>query len=470
MGNQDISLTAHLMRRAGFGATRAELEAKVEQGYDATVEELLDTDAPTGLEHDLLWRYHTDHSTGNGMGGMTANWLYRMINSKTPLQEKVSLFWHGVFATGYAKLAQGRPLMDQHRMFREHGMGSLRSLLVQLSKDPSMIIWLDNHDNHKGATNENYARELLELFSMGVGNYSDEDVKVCARAFTGWTVANTEYMDIRAVNDSLWPYGRLNPHYEYRTDDHDDEEITFLGHTGHFSGEDVIDIICQQPATGRFIARQLYSFFVADEPPVPQWPYMEPQDPAAIDMLTKVYFDSGYDIRSMLRALFKSDFFRARESWYSKIKSPADLVAGTLRLTGEFQRPHPKLQTASSTMILMGQTLGNPPSVEGWHEGVEWVDTGNLVTRVNFASSTFGDPGKPGIKDMIVSLEADSEAMASPAHMVQGCLDQMGAVEVSDETRTALVDHASKLVGQAGEDQVAEMLRLVTSTPEFQRA
>ena len=148
------------------------------------------------------------------MAGMTANWLYRMINSRTPLQEKVTLFWHGVFATGYAKLAQGKVLMDQHRMFREYGMGSLRPLLVELSKDPSMILWLDNHDNHSGAINENYARELLELFSMGVGNYSEEDIKECARAFTGWTVGNIEYMQMRAVNDYLWPYGRLNLHFE----------------------------------------------------------------------------------------------------------------------------------------------------------------------------------------------------------------------------------------------------------------
>ena len=139
--------------------------------------------------------------------------------------EKVALFWHGVFATGYSKLAQGKVLMDQIEMFRRHGFGDLRTLLVELSRDPSMIIWLDNNDNHNGAINENYGRELLELFSMGVGNYTEDDVKEASRAFTGWTVGNTEYMKLKADNDSLWPYGRLNLHFEFRDYDHDEGEI-----------------------------------------------------------------------------------------------------------------------------------------------------------------------------------------------------------------------------------------------------
>ena len=133
-----------------------------------------------------------------------------------------------------------------------------------------MIIWLDNQDNHKGAINENYGRELLELFSMGVGNYTEEDIKECARAFTGWTIANRQYMEMRSQRDSDWPYGRISWHFEFHPEDHDYDEKTFLGETGNFNGEDIVDIICKQPATARFIARHLYSFFVADEPPVPR--------------------------------------------------------------------------------------------------------------------------------------------------------------------------------------------------------
>ena len=270
---------AHLMRRAGFGASHDELALYADEGYDATVDRLLDPDVDDGIQQDMLRRYHPDHSGGLGAAGMASYWLHRMVNTRKPLQEKVTLFWHHVFATGYAKVAQGRVLMDQAEMFRQLGFGSLKTLLIELSRDPSMIFWLDNEENHKGAINENFGRELLELFSMGVGNYSEDDIKAAARAFTGWTVSNTKYMKMRADNDSLWPYGRLNLHFEFDEDDHDDGELTFLDETGVFNGEDIVDIICRQSATARFISRHMYNFFVADEPPVPQWPYREPRDP-----------------------------------------------------------------------------------------------------------------------------------------------------------------------------------------------
>ena len=476
MSSGDIALMAHLMRRAGFGADYGELEARAAKGYEATVEELLDPESPVGVQDDILRRYHPDHAGMIGMAGPAAYWLTRMISSKAPLQEKMALFWHSVFATGYAKLAQGKVLMDQIRMFRNRGMGSLQTLLVELSRDPSMIMWLDNYDNHKGAINENYGRELLELFSMGVGNYSEQDIQECARAFTGWTVANTEYMEMRVRNDSLWPFGRLNLHFEYRSDDHDDGEVSFLGETGRLSGEQVVEIICQQPATARFISRHLYNFFVADEPPVPQWPFTPPRDPAAIDALSEAYFTSGYDLRSMLRVLFTSDFFRSEDCRFAKVKSPAEVVVGVLRLTGEFTEPHPQVQAMAGEMSVMGQTLVNPPSVEGWHAGTEWIDTGTLVERVNFAAERLGDLSKPGVQAMIGRLMADSGGVVSPERLVQDCLELMGAIRVSDDTRSALLGFASKggdLEGNASEPntqrRVADMLQLVASTPEFQR-
>ena len=469
---------AHLMRRAGFGADLPELEARATVGYESTVAELLSAEASPDIPDDLLRRYHPDHSGMIGMAGAASYWLFRMVNSNAPLQDKMALFWHGVLATGYSKLTQGKILMDQIRMFRHLGMGSFRTLLVELSRDPAMVIWLDNQDNHKGAINENYGRELLELFSMGVGNYTEQDVKECARAFTGWTVANTRYVEMKALRDSLWPYGRTALRFEYRPEDHDDGEKVFLGERGRFGGEDIIDIICRQPATGRFIARHLYSFFVADEPPVPQWPYEQPRDPEAIETLSQAYFDSHYDIRAMLSVLLNSGFFRSEDSWYARVKSPAELVAGVLRLTGEFRSPDPGIQANATQLTYMGQTLVNPPSVEGWHQGVEWIDTGTEVERINFASERLGDVSKPGVRAMIGRLLANTGDVVSPAGLVQGCLNQMGAVRVSEETRSALVGFAEQggdLDADAGEDdghavtRVAEMLRMVAATPEFQR-
>ena len=480
MANKDIQLIAHLMRRAGFGASRDELEAYAAKGYDAVVEELLHPASSQSMSEDLIRRYHQEQSGMIGPNGPAANWLYYMITTNDPLKEKMALFWHGIFATAYPKLAQGLVLKNQIRMFRRYGKGNFRTLLVELSKDPAMILWLDNHDNHSGAINENYGRELLELFSLGVGNYTEQDIKECARAFTGWTIGNTEYMDLRARRDSVWPYCRIPWYFEYHPEDHDDGEKEFLGQRGRFNGEDIVDIICQQQATARFLSRHMYHFFVADEPPVPQWPYKPPRDPEAIEVLSQAYFDSNYDITSMLRVMFNSGFFQSESSWYEKVKSPAELVAGVLRLTGEFERPRREIFDRSRQMVFMGQQLNSPPSVEGWHQGTEWVDTGTLVERINFAAEQLGDLSKPGTEAMIEKIISDNETgSVSVERLIDSCLEHLGAISVSEVTRTALVGFASKggelqlgteRSGESARQRVAEILQLVAATPEFQRS
>ena len=475
--SNEHQLIAHLLRRAGFGANRQQLDAYAAKGYQATVDELLDFAEPHSMADDLIRRYHPDQSAGFESGGAGSSWLYRLVSTNDPLREKMTLFWHGIFATGYAKVTVGKVLTDQIRMFRNLGMGSFKSLLLQLSKNPAMIIWLDNVDNHNGAINENYGRELLELFSLGVGNYTEEDVKEASRAFTGWTVANTEYTKQLAVRNSIWPYGKIAWRYEYHGEDHDDGEKTFLGETGRFNGEDILDIICRQPATARFIARHMYHFFVADEPPVPQWPYESPRDPEAIEMLAQAYFDSDYDIRSMLRVLFNSDFFQSEERRYGKVKSPVELVTGVIRLTEEFDGPSIEIGDRNSQMSFMGQQLLNPPSVEGWHQGVEWIETGSLIERLNFAAQQLGDLEKPGVKSMVRNILQDESGPISAERLVDKCLDQLGAIEVSPDTKSALVRFASnqsfesKSADSSGENQqnVSDLLRLVASVPEFQR-
>ncbi|PKB72763.1 MAG: hypothetical protein BZY75_05300 [SAR202 cluster bacterium Io17-Chloro-G7] len=483
MGNGDIELIAHLMRRAGFGATRDQLDAYAAKGYEQTVEELLDPGEERWMGDDLIRRFHPELSGMMGPWASGENWLYRMATTSAPLQEKMTLFWHGIFATGYPKVIHGKALSDQIRMFRRHGMGGFRDLLVELSRDPAMIIWLDNHDNHKGSINENFGRELLELFSMGVGSYSEEDIKECARAFTGWSIGNLEYMELRSQRDSDWPYGRISWHFEYNTEDHDDGEKVFLGQRGRFNGDDIINIICQQEATARFIARHMYSYFVADEAAVPEWPYTSPVDPEAIDLLTQAYFDNDYDVRSMLRALFNSDFFKSQSSRYTKVKSPVELVAGVLRLTGEFARPRREILERYMQTVYMGQWLNNPPSVEGWHQGTAWLDTGTLVERVNFATQQVGDTNRPGVRAMVdritSSIKSNDRNAISPESLVDACLDQVGAMTVSDDTRRVLVDFAAiggelrlgsgSLDGNA-QHRIAEVLQMVASTHEFQRA
>ena len=312
MVEADLALIAHLMRRAGFGATREELESYVAQGYEATVEDLLHPEsAPGGIEdEDLIRRYSPQRHSVTGLPDAQAEWVYRMINTKRPLEEKIALFWHGIFATGDLKLDHPRTILNQIDMFRRFGLGSFLTLLLQLARDPAMIFWLDNKDNHGDAVNENFGREILELFSLGVGNYTEADVRECSRAFTGWTIRNAKMHTVIEELNSFWPYARLEWQFEYNDDDHDHGDKTFLGHTGNFNGEDIIDIICQQPANARFMARHLYNFFVADEPQVPAWSTVAPREPEAVQMLADAYFEHRYDMRSVLRVLFNSDFFK----------------------------------------------------------------------------------------------------------------------------------------------------------------
>ena len=270
------------------------------------------------------------------------------------------LFWHQVFATGQSKIDNWHELINQADMLREKGMGNYRDLLVALAKNPAMIYWLDNCDNHGHAVNENWGRELLELFSLGVGmdghpNYTETDVREASRAFTGWTIAQPP----RGY------YNRWDWEFEYLEEDHDDGEKTFLGHTGNFDGEDIIDIIVQQPSCHRFIARHLYNFFVADEAQVPAWMTTPPRDPEAVDTIARAFADSHYDMRSTLRVLFLSDFFK--NARFAKIKSPAEVVVGLMRLAGGFEFPGPGIGNLSKNPTYMGQELLNPPSVEGWH-------------------------------------------------------------------------------------------------------
>ena len=458
---------AHLLRRAGFGATRDELDTYVSQGYEATVEQLLHPEVSPVMEEDLLRRYHIDQNSLMLIESSQAYWLYRIINTNRPLEEKMALFWHGLFATAYGKLNHAKAVVNQTNTFRRCGLGDFRTLLLELSRDPAMIFWLDNKDNHKDAPNENYGRELLELFSMGIGNYTEDDVKACARAFTGWTIANADYMSVRASRDSIWPHGRLDWQFVYLPEDHDGSEKTFLGHTGPFNGEDVIDIICQQPATAWFVASRLYGFFVSDTP-----------DEESIQILADKFAETNGDIREVMRALFLSEFFKGESARLAKVKSPTELVAGTARLAGSYQFPEWGIVNLAMDVSFMGQEILNPPTVEGWHTGREWIDTGNLVERVNSAALEMGDLARPGVQTVLQKVRSLGGPL-TPEEFVNACLDAIGQFDVTDATRASLVAHASVdgnlEFGERGsadcsEQRVAELLQLIVATREYQLA
>ncbi len=464
MDDHDIGLMAHLMRRAGFGAQYDELEARAAKGYNATVEELLNPQENThGMDLDLAERCFLEWN--HFIRCVPEYIAWRMINSQNQLEEKMVLFWHGILCTADSKTQSYVTSQAELDMLRRKGMGNFRDLLIEISKDPAMIYFLDNCLSHKEAINENYGRELLELFSMGVGmdgqfNYTEDDVKECARAFTGWTIAN---------NIPGQPYGRYPSQFVYNPVDHDEGDKTFLGHTGNFNGEDAIDIIARQPATARFISRHMYNFFVADEAQVPAWMDTPPRDTETIKMLEDEYFRSGYDIKSMLRVLFDSDVFK--NARFSRIKGPIETVVGTLRLVGDWNTPKPGFEVLFDEMKHMGQEILNPPSVEGWHTGKEWIDGGTLVRRINFIADYVADVTQPGIQNIVQKLSAEGPTI-SPVGLVDGCLRLLGCYELEPETRQMLISQAEKsgdlpTGSQAFPGQVTQVLQMIVATKEY---
>jgi hypothetical protein len=463
----DIALIAHLMRRAGFGAGRDELEARAAKGYDATVEELLHPEAKPPVDHYTLLRHQPSALLPGGVPPMgNVNYMYYLVTTQRPLEEKMALFWHHVLATGNSKVDNYDQILEQIDLFRHHGMGNYRELLLKVAKNPSMIFWLDNNQNHGTEVNENWGRELLELFSLGAGNYTEVDVREASRAFTGWGF-ETKLPRL--------PYGRFPWKFQYRPEDHDEGEKTFLGHTGNFNGEDIINIVVEQPACAKFICRHLYNFFVADEPQVPAWSLEPPRDPAAIDTLMKAFRENKYEMKPVLRTLFTSDFFK--NARYKHLKSPAEVVVGTLRQMGGYEIAKPGYGELSMQPGYMGQDLLNPPSVEGWHTGQEWINSGSLMARINFVAEQVGNTSAPGVQSIIKRLRA--MGVLAPEQMVDTCLDLLGPIEVGPDTKKELLDQAKEwgeirwdtdADARTATKRTGELLQLIVATREYQFA
>jgi len=401
---------AHLIERAGFGATPEEIARVAAMTPELAVNRLvnyetIDASALKPFDESGIWDPGMDpfppsraeavrraREHGEGLGekvlapgtqrrlqpvvdkffySLTANnietqrlglwWANRMIASPRPLEEKLTLFWHGHFATGQNKVRDYRMMLQQNRMLRANASGTLRDLLVGILKDPGMLVYLDNGENVKSHPNENFGRELLELFSMGVGNYSERDVREAARAFTGWT------------NDVLT--------YKFDTEQHDFGEKTFLGRTGPLNGEDIIDTILAQPVTGEYMAGKLYRYFVRDE--------------ISSDVkadLGRSFRASGYQIKPLMRRMLLSKDFYSTPSVATQIKSPVHLVVSTYKKMG--LREIPTIPDFGRMTGGLGQTLFEPPNVAGWAGGRTWITPATLLQRGNL----FRDVMFPDVK------------------------------------------------------------------------
>ncbi len=373
----------HLLRRAGFGPSEAELASYEPLGFEGSVERLVaGLAAPPPADPPGLNPYLP--------GATNAAWLERMRASETPLAEKLALFWHGHFATSVRKVEDPKLMWQQMRTFRSLGAGKFRDLVAAVSRDPAMIRWLDGNSNRKGAPNENYARELMELFTIGRGSYTETEVREAARAFTGW--------------------GAEVSGFTFRREYHDDGAKTVLGQTGAFDGDDVVRVVTSRPECARFVSRKLLVYFSHPEP-------TDAEVAAAASVFTK----TDGKISDVLRHILLAPAFRSEAAYRALVKSPAEFVVGAVKVAGLSSMPAWSVDATGR----MGQTLFAPPTVKGWDGGRAWLAAGALLERIRFAERLSRDVRDV---DRTMALAFDGGA---PAEIASVLGETEGAARVS---------------------------------------
>jgi uncharacterized protein (DUF1800 family) len=380
--NYSFEDAAHLLRRAGFGGTTEEIKKVQSLGPELAVEQLLafsDNDQTGDNPHDIEKTFH-DYLEVNGgkIGGVHGAttltlqgwWLHKMINTNQPLKEKIVLFWHGHFATGLDKVRNAFELQQQNEVFRRMGTGKFDVLTLQVAKDPAMLRFLDNGDNVKAHPNENFARELMELFTMGVhGGYSEKDVQESARAFTGWTSKGGGNKDAQDYKSSQFNFVPKN---------HDTGVKTFLGQNSNFDGADIVRIVTHHPSSAKFITEKIWRYFVSEE--LPENTHKD---------LIQVWTSSKLDIRELLRTIFNSEEFYAPQNRNNLIKSPLEYVVGSLRSVKAKLLPQQEL-TLVNLLGSQAQIPFYPPNVKGWDGGLEWIADTTLLNRIQFIGTISG--------------------------------------------------------------------------------
>ena len=461
MIDQNYKDTAHLLRRAGFGADPATIQAAAQAGLAATTDALLHPErTPENLDDNALLNRLAGLLPVPKNGGIPTQavkmwWVHRMVASPRPLVEKMTLFWHGHF-TSKDGGAQGELLYNQNQLFRQNVLGNFRTLALAVSRDPEMLRYLNGNQNYKAHPNENYARELMELFTCGIGYYTEDDVKAAARAFSGWNLRGGEFF--------------------FNVRQHDNDPKTFMDKTGNWNGDDIVDILVAHPATAQRLCTQLWAYFAYPNP-----------EPEVLNALVKTYFASGYDIRVVLDVIFRSHAFYSDKARFAVIKSPAQYVIGTVKMLGLDKavelalsdvtpandmaatqsaqaapvapgQPAPVLAAPAVTpqmaagrriailaglpaaMRSMGQDLFAPPTVKGWDGGTAWINTSTLMNRVSFANTIslsrvlFGGQSAR-LTDYV------RQNNLTPESWVDFLTETLGPLPLTPATRQALIDY-----------------------------
>lgn len=370
----DENRVKHLLNRFGLGASVEDLEYYGARGWESAIERLIHDDRE---EVDVALPSSFFDGTLPGLRRMSqlqGHWYRRLIVTRRPLQHRMLLFWHDHFATGSSKVRQAQVMMQHMDTLFESSLKPFREILDAVSKDPAMLIWLDSQDNKKGTPNENFSRELMELFTMGVDNgYTEMDVREVARSFTGWTFNQSRSRRTRGVS------------FSFNADDHDDGQKVILKSEGRFGGEDVLDILCMQEETPQFLVQKFWEYFAYENP-----------ESELVERLSKGFRSNGLSITWLLKAIMFSDEFYSAKAVGTKVKSPVDFCVSTARMIGVQRRERVNtdrpeafgslLKVATSEM---GMELLEPPDVAGWPSGLGWISAATMVKRINWAALLF---------------------------------------------------------------------------------
>jgi uncharacterized protein (DUF1800 family) len=474
---------AHLLNRAGFGGSPGDVHNLRLMGPDHAVSWLVDyeripddTPAPdftqsitpqsiaqsiaiikaAGLDTQRVLRSMQNGEQNKQIAELRYWWMRRMALGPRPFQEKMTLFWHGHFATSFEKVRMPYFLWEQNETLRQNATGTFPLLLTAVAEDPAMLDYLDGSRSHKNKPNENFAREVMELFTLGEGNYTEQDIQQLAKAFTGWGLAK----------DGL--------HYEYHRGDHDPGPKTIFGQTGNYTGEDALQLICNQPACAPFLVSKIWRYFVQDQPP-----------PAVIKALSDDFAAHGMDVKRLMRTIFRSQEFYAPEVIRAQIKSPVQWLIAT---THQLESPLPTEPMTLVMLLQLGQELFQPPNVKGWDGGVAWITTNSLFDRYNFAAALVEGQRVPlpslvgQMRGFNNSLEDDGLLQIGPPPVMP--LFTAADLATPDAFLTALqarflngalnplrIAKMQEFIQQhmpLQEPAVRESIRLLMSTPEYQ--
>jgi uncharacterized protein (DUF1800 family) len=470
----NFTTAAHLLNRAGFGGTPAQIEKVAALGLRKAVDQIVNYETipddapnpewarpdPSRLEkyrekkkaspqEKQQLRKEEQRAQREKIQELRYWWLQRMAHSPRPLQEKLVLFWHGHFATSAQKVKNAYFMWRQNDIFRRYASGSWLTLLTEVSKDPAMLIWLDQAQSRKEHPNENFAREVMELFALGEGNYTEQDVSEAARSFTGWTL------------------DRLNGEFSNRPNAHDAGEKTIFGATGKFDGDAVLKLIVQHPHAAPFIARKLWTFFAAEDP-----------SDDLVAALAATFRKGGNHFKPLLQAMFLSEEFYAPEVIRQQVKGPVQWLVSSVRM---LERELPPAAVSANALRQLGQDLLMPPNVKGWDGGLSWINTNNLINRYNYAAflvlgenplnppKTKGGKARrlpPGTRVDIARLVPEP-LRRNKSKLIAALQKRFLQGELRPEHQSSL---RAYLDAQAEIDDVdlLHAIRLVLCTPEFQ--